>query len=70
MEKSGMGKGGEKASPKIDVPKAKSAIERAISLHMKHMDGRAPTTGKEGEKSQQAMMDMMVEAWKALGGGS
>lgn len=55
---------------KVDVPKAKGAIERAISLHMKHMDGRAPTTGDAGKKSQQAMMDMMLEAWRALGGGS
>ncbi len=59
-----------KAGAKVDVAKAKGAIERAISLHMKHMDGRAPTTGEAGKKSQQSMMDMMVEAWKALGGGS
>ncbi len=60
--------GGGKSSATIDVPKAKRALERAISLHMKHMEGKAPTTGPEGEKSQKAMMNMMLEAWKFLGG--
>ena len=57
-----------KAAAEVDIPKAKSALEQAILLHVKHMRGTAPTTGKEGEKSQQAMMDMMLKAWKALGG--
>jgi len=52
----------------VDVPKAKAALARAISLHMKHMDGTAPTTGKDGEASQKKMMADMLEAWRALDG--
>jgi hypothetical protein len=44
-------------------------LEKAIALHRKHMNGTAPTTGKEGEKSQMEMMQMMQRALSALKGG-
>ena len=51
-----------------DTTRAGSFLYAAIKLHMKHMNGTAPTTGKDGEKSQQEMMDMMQSAYKALTG--
>lgn len=51
-----------------DVDAAKLQLDDAIALHEQHMNGSAPTTGPEGEKSQQLMMDQMVNARKALGG--
>ncbi|NQE62946.1 DUF2213 domain-containing protein [Caulobacter sp. RHG1] len=53
-----------------DIAEAKSQLRAAIALHEKHMSGAAPTTGKAGERSQQAMMDMMVRALEALTGES
>lgn len=53
-----------------DIALAKAKLQDAIALHKKHMNGTAPTTGAAGEKSQQAMMDMMVEALSALTGES
>lgn len=44
-------------------------LKAAIALHAKHMNGTAPTTGAAGEASQQKMMDLMIEALKALGDG-
>lgn len=40
----------------------------AIVLHMKHMDGTAPTTGPAGERSQADMMRLMQTAYEALTG--
>jgi hypothetical protein len=45
-------------------------LEKAIELHRKHMNGSAPTTGKDGEKSQMEMMMMMRRALAALKGTS
>lgn len=44
-------------------------LKKAIALHEKHMNGSAPTTGKEGEKSQMLMMEQMKNALAELGGG-
>lgn len=52
----------------VDIERAISRLDLAIALHEKHMNGTAPTTGPEGEKSQQKMMDQMVAARTALGG--
>lgn len=41
-------------------------LRDAIALHERHMNGTAPTTGPAGEKSQQLMMDQMMEALRAL----
>lgn len=49
-----------------DVPSAVKYLEEAIALHVRHMNGTAPTTGAAGEKSQQKMMDQMREALRAL----
>ena len=51
-----------------DVAKAVAELRRAIALHVKHMNGTAPTTGPAGRASQSAMMDMMKAALTALGG--
>ncbi len=53
-----------------DIGSAMSQLDSAIALHEKHMNGTAPTTGPEGEKSQQKMMYQMVAARNALGGSS
>lgn len=45
-----------------------SWLEKAIALHEKHMNGTAPTTGADGKKSQQKMMDHMRAALAALTG--
>lgn len=59
-----MGKAHDK---RADVKTARQWLTKAIKLHQDHMDGKAPTTGAEGEKSQQTMMDQMMRALKALG---
>lgn len=48
------------------IKEAKKLLDDAIALHVKHMDGTAPTTGKDGEKSQMEMMDQMKSARKEL----
>ncbi len=48
------------------VARAISWLKKAITLHEKHMNGTAPTTGPEGEASQKLMMDMMKRALLAL----
>lgn len=52
----------------VSVENARKWLEKAIKLHEAHMAGKAPTTGADGEKSQQKMMDQMVKALAALGG--
>lgn len=44
-------------------------LKKAIALHEKHMNGSAPTTGKEGERSQMLMMEQMKNALAELDGG-
>ena len=44
-------------------------LKKTIALHEKHMNGSAPTTGKEGEKSQMLMMEQMKNALAELEGG-
>lgn len=51
-----------------DVSTAAQQLDAAIALHEKHMNGTAPTTGADGDKSQQKMMDQMMAARDALGG--
>lgn len=41
-------------------------LKKAISLHEKHMNGTAPTTGVAGEKSQKLMMSQMMRALSEL----
>lgn len=41
-------------------------LKAAIALHKKHMDGTAPTTGKDGMKSQMLMMSQMEAALAIL----
>jgi hypothetical protein len=48
------------------VPEAVASLKDAIALHVKHMNGTAPTTGAAGERSQTAMMTMMKAALAAL----
>ena len=50
------------------VGKAIAWLEKAIDLHKKHMDGTAPTTGEDGEKSQMLMMEQMEKALSYLQG--
>lgn len=45
-------------------------LKKAIALHKKHMDGTAPTTGSDGEKSQMLMMTQMKNALSELESGS
>ncbi|MDJ0363583.1 DUF935 family protein [Hymenobacter sp. H14-R3] len=56
------------AASKEDVAEATKWLRKAIELHEKHMNGTAPTTGKEGEKSQMEMMTQMKNAFAALTG--
>ncbi len=51
-----------------DVAKAEKSLKAAIALHEKHMNGTAPTTGADGEKSQMKMMRMMKAALEYLTG--
>lgn len=55
-----------KAAP--DIGECRKWLGAAIALHERHMSGDAPTTGPEGEKSQQLMMSQMRKAMAALGG--
>lgn len=48
------------------VSEAISLLKKAISLHEKHMNGTAPTTGAAGEKSQKLMMLQMMRALSEL----
>ncbi len=48
--------------------KAEKSLKDAIALHEKHMNGTAPTTGADGEKSQMKMMRMMKAALDYLTG--
>ncbi|HBI68752.1 MAG TPA: hypothetical protein DDZ22_06935 [Massilia sp.] len=48
--------------------KAESLLRQAIELHERHMDGRAPVTGPEGDRSQMRMMMLMKDALAALTG--
>lgn len=57
----------------LTADSAKGAIvwlKKAIALHKKHMNGTAPTTGREGEKSQMLMMTQMENALSELETGS
>ena len=56
----------EGAAAPQNVDAAKGALDAAIALHEKHMNGTAPTTGADGEKSQMLMMDQMKAARDAL----
>ena len=49
-----------------DAAKAEKLLAAAIELHQKHMDGKEPTSGADGEKSQMRMMKMMKSALAAL----
>lgn len=51
-----------------DTTKAEKSLRDAIELHQAHMDGKEPTTGPEGDKSQMKMMKMMKAALAALVG--
>ena len=51
-----------------DLKLAQRKLEDAISLHKKHMNGTAPTTGPSGDKSQMEMMLMMQSALDAIKG--
>lgn len=51
-----------------DTQAAVKWLKDAIALHEQHMNGTAPTTGPDGEKSQQKMMDQMKRALAALTG--
>lgn len=44
------------------IQQAENLLERAIALHVKHMNGTAPTTGPAGMKSQMEMMNLMKSA--------
>lgn len=50
----------------IDTQSAIKWLKAAIKLHEDHMAGRAPTTGADGDKSQQKMMNQMQRALAAL----
>lgn len=52
----------------VDTAKAEKSLKDAIALHEKHMNGTAPTTGADGEKSQMKMMLMMKAALGYLTG--
>jgi hypothetical protein len=47
---------------------AEDLLMDAISLHQKHMDGTAPTTGPAGMRSQMEMMRLMKAALAAMKG--
>lgn len=52
------------------VADAKKWLKKAIALHKMHMNGSAPTTGAEGEKSQMLMMKQMENALAELDGST
>ncbi len=51
-----------------NAAKAEKSLKDAIALHEKHMNGTAPTTGADGEKSQMKMMRLMKAALDYLTG--
>lgn len=51
-----------------NIRRAKEKLSQAIALHEKHMSGKAPVSGPEGDRSQMAMMNMMKSAMDALNG--
>lgn len=53
-------------STSSDTRNAIEFLEQAIALHVRHMSGKAPTTGVAGAKSQMEMMGMMKSALSAL----
>lgn len=53
-----------------DIKTATAKLGDAIAVHVKHMNGSAPTTGADGEKSQMEMMNLMKDAYAALTGRS
>lgn len=48
---------------------AKKWLNIAIRRHSRHMDGKEPTTGADGEISQKLMMEEMEYALKSLTDG-
>lgn len=56
------------AEHEVDIDAAIAWLKKAIDLHRAHMDGREPTTGKDGEESQMLMMQQMLKAYEALRG--
>lgn len=55
-------------APAADLASATRDLRAAIRLHRLHMDGAAPTTGPDGERSQMTMMRQMQRALAAIGG--
>ena len=51
-----------------DLTAAKKWIDIAIRRHERHMAGKEPTTGADGEISQKLMMEEMVYSKKNLDG--
>lgn len=51
-----------------DKMSAKNWLSKAIQRHERHMSGKEPTTGGDGEISQKLMMEEMKYALKALDG--
>lgn len=43
-------------------------LQKSISRHERHMMGKEPTTGKDGDISQRLMMEEMQYALRALKG--
>ncbi|MDF0543342.1 DUF2213 domain-containing protein [Sphingobium sp. H39-3-25] len=58
------------ANLRDDAEGAISWLKKAISLHKKHMNGTAPTTGKAGDESQKLMMEQMEKALSELQPGA
>jgi hypothetical protein len=52
------------------VAGAKKWLLKAIALHEKHMEGKAPTTGVAGEASQKLMMTQMQNALSEITGSA
>lgn len=50
----------------INVDDAKEWLSTAIRRHERHMAGKEPTTGSDGEISQKLMMEEMQYALKSL----
>lgn len=54
----------------MNIQEAKKWLKQAIERHQRHMDGKEPITGPEGEKSQMTMMEEMKKAYSFLGDDS
>lgn len=52
------------------ITAATEKLGAAIAIHEGHMSGKVPTTGMDGENSQQEMMDLMKQALSLLQGMS